>query len=166
MWTSVVWLFEFMKTCGFQLFKYFRIRKLVCSSSWKNQKRIDGSSYFENPKKSMIFNERISPPPQKRSQRVSSLTFSYISEPWLHTKLTSLNILRMDEKVDIIDGYHLSITHSKNRPNTDDASKSPDIWIKNPSINASLLGRNFYAKFTLEKTKTFKISPIVLSKKK
>jgi hypothetical protein len=32
----------------------------------------------------------------------------------------------------IVDGY-LSITHSKNRPNTD-ASKSSDIWIKNPSM--------------------------------
>jgi hypothetical protein len=36
---------------------------------------------------------------------VSSLTFSYISEPWLHTKLTCLNIWRIDEKVDTIDGY-------------------------------------------------------------
>ncbi len=60
----------------------------------------------------------------KKKPTVSSLTFSYISEPWLHTKLTSLNILRIDEKVDI-DGY-LCITHSKNQPNTD-ASKSSDI---------------------------------------
>jgi hypothetical protein len=49
---------------------------------------------------------------EKKKPTVSSLTFSYISEPRSHTKLTCLNILRIDEKT--IDGY-LSITHSKNR---------------------------------------------------
>jgi hypothetical protein len=47
---------------------------------------------LENP---MIFMKESAKKPT-----VSSLTFSCISEPRLHTKLTSSNILRIDEKVD------------------------------------------------------------------
>jgi hypothetical protein len=63
----------------------------------KIKKESNSSSYFENPKKTNDFHERIS----KKKPTASSLTFSHTFQNHGYIqKLTSLNILRIDEKVD------------------------------------------------------------------
>ncbi len=93
----------------------------------KKSKRIDSSSYFENPKKPMIFMKESA----KKNQR-SVLWPFHIFQNHGYIQNSLLWIFWELMKKLIIDGYIL-FTHSKNQPNTD-ASKSSDIWIKNPSM--------------------------------
>lgn len=84
---------NFIKNCGFQLSKYFRCRKFVVPVLGKIEKESAVPVISKTLKKPVIMSV-MEKSATKTNPTISSLTFSYIAE------LTSLNILRIDEKVD------------------------------------------------------------------
>jgi len=84
---------NFIKNCGFQLFKYLRCRKFVVPVLGKIEKESAVPVISKTLKKPVIMSV-MEKSATKTNPTISSLTFSYIAE------LTSLNILRIDEKVD------------------------------------------------------------------
>ncbi len=117
----IVWIY---KELWVSALKYFRIRNF-----WN----IDSSSYFENPKKPMIFMKESAK--KKKKKKTNGQFFDlFIYFRTMVTYKTHLFEYLENWWKSWYNWWVSIFTRSKNRPNTDDASKSSDIWTKNPSM--------------------------------
>lgn len=92
--TCVVWLFDFIKNCWFQLFNYFRIREPPILILWKKlqNQRSTNLSHTQNLKKPTFFHGRIQ---WIGDFMARYLIFSKIWKSWLFIKSGSLNLFRI-----------------------------------------------------------------------